>query len=255
MLARRIGRTRRAGDSGMHEGDADDHPEASARRPRTAWPRSPMAPPKSDIAAFVIGLRQEIEHEPEQHLQVERVHEEFAEAVVDGHPRPPGRRPRDRPNRRDQPQQDDRPAEPGMQPAERLDTLGDCSVSGPGTGSEPVAQHDASPVPSRTTRVPRGNFRPLPVSNAPCSKRGPSPSYSAVPAVRDLSFTLAPGGILGLLGPNGSGKSTTVSILTGAARAVRAGRSCSTDARSATTCSPTRRASATSRKRRCSTPT
>ena len=39
--------------------------------------------------------------------------------------------------------------------------------------------------------------------------------YSAVPAVRDLSFKLAPGGILGLLGPNGSGKSTTVSILTG----------------------------------------
>jgi len=39
--------------------------------------------------------------------------------------------------------------------------------------------------------------------------------YSAVPAVRDLSFRLAPGGILGVLGPNGSGKSTTVSILTG----------------------------------------
>jgi ABC-2 type transport system ATP-binding protein len=39
--------------------------------------------------------------------------------------------------------------------------------------------------------------------------------YSALPAIRDLSFTLAPGGILGLLGPNGSGKSTTVSILTG----------------------------------------
>ena len=39
--------------------------------------------------------------------------------------------------------------------------------------------------------------------------------YSAVPAVRDLSFRLDPGGILGLLGPNGSGKSTTVSILTG----------------------------------------
>ncbi len=39
--------------------------------------------------------------------------------------------------------------------------------------------------------------------------------YSAVPAIRDVSFTLAPGGILGLLGPNGSGKSTTVSILTG----------------------------------------
>jgi ABC-2 type transport system ATP-binding protein len=39
--------------------------------------------------------------------------------------------------------------------------------------------------------------------------------YSAIPAVRDLSFTLRPGGVLGLLGPNGSGKSTTVSILTG----------------------------------------
>ncbi len=39
--------------------------------------------------------------------------------------------------------------------------------------------------------------------------------YGSVPAVRDVSFTLAPGSILGLLGPNGSGKSTTVSILTG----------------------------------------
>jgi ABC-2 type transport system ATP-binding protein len=39
--------------------------------------------------------------------------------------------------------------------------------------------------------------------------------YTAVAAVRDVSFTVAPGGILGLLGPNGSGKSTTVSILTG----------------------------------------
>ena len=39
--------------------------------------------------------------------------------------------------------------------------------------------------------------------------------YAAVPAIRDVSFTLEPGNILGLLGPNGSGKSTTVSILTG----------------------------------------
>ena len=39
--------------------------------------------------------------------------------------------------------------------------------------------------------------------------------YSAIPAVRGLSFTLGPGGVLGLLGPNGSGKSTTVSILAG----------------------------------------
>ena len=39
--------------------------------------------------------------------------------------------------------------------------------------------------------------------------------YSAIPAIRDISFRLAPGTILGLLGPNGSGKSTTVSIVTG----------------------------------------
>ena len=39
--------------------------------------------------------------------------------------------------------------------------------------------------------------------------------YSATPAIRDVSFTLEPGAILGLLGPNGSGKSTTVSLLTG----------------------------------------
>jgi ABC-2 type transport system ATP-binding protein len=39
--------------------------------------------------------------------------------------------------------------------------------------------------------------------------------YSAVPAIRDVSFIVEPGAILGLLGPNGSGKSTTVSVLTG----------------------------------------
>jgi ABC-2 type transport system ATP-binding protein len=39
--------------------------------------------------------------------------------------------------------------------------------------------------------------------------------YSAIPALRGLSFSLRPGGVLGLLGPNGSGKSTTVSILAG----------------------------------------
>jgi len=39
--------------------------------------------------------------------------------------------------------------------------------------------------------------------------------YAAIPAIRDVSFALAPGNILGLLGPNGSGKSTTISLLTG----------------------------------------
>jgi ABC-2 type transport system ATP-binding protein len=39
--------------------------------------------------------------------------------------------------------------------------------------------------------------------------------YSGSPAIRDVSFTVSRGAILGLLGPNGSGKSTTVSIVTG----------------------------------------
>jgi ABC-2 type transport system ATP-binding protein len=39
--------------------------------------------------------------------------------------------------------------------------------------------------------------------------------YAAIPAIRDISFAVPPGAVLGLLGPNGSGKSTTVSILTG----------------------------------------
>lgn len=39
--------------------------------------------------------------------------------------------------------------------------------------------------------------------------------YGTTPALRDVSFTLHPGTVLGLLGPNGSGKSSTVGILTG----------------------------------------
>src|SRR6478752_7485246 len=45
--------------------------------------------------------------------------------------------------------------------------------------------------------------------------RGLTKYYSAIPAVRDVSFRIAAGGVLGILGPNGSGKSTTVSIVTG----------------------------------------
>jgi ABC-2 type transport system ATP-binding protein len=39
--------------------------------------------------------------------------------------------------------------------------------------------------------------------------------YASVPAVRDVTFCLRPGQVLGCLGPNGSGKSTTVKMLTG----------------------------------------
>src|SRR5687768_8271587 len=39
--------------------------------------------------------------------------------------------------------------------------------------------------------------------------------YGAIRAVSDVSFSLAPGEVLGYLGPNGSGKSTTVGLVTG----------------------------------------
>jgi ABC-2 type transport system ATP-binding protein len=42
-----------------------------------------------------------------------------------------------------------------------------------------------------------------------------SKSYASVPAVKDVTFSLAQGQVLGCLGPNGSGKSTTVKMLTG----------------------------------------
>ena len=39
--------------------------------------------------------------------------------------------------------------------------------------------------------------------------------YGPMIGIDDISFTVRPGEVLGLLGPNGSGKSTTVKILTG----------------------------------------
>ena len=42
-----------------------------------------------------------------------------------------------------------------------------------------------------------------------------SKAYGEIEALRDISFQVAPGEVVGLLGPNGAGKSTTIKILTG----------------------------------------
>lgn len=45
--------------------------------------------------------------------------------------------------------------------------------------------------------------------------------YGASPAIKDVSFTVRPGEVVGFLGPNGAGKSTTLRILSGLMRADR----------------------------------
>jgi len=59
-------------------------------------------------------------------------------------------------------------------------------------------------------------------------------SFGTVAAVRDISFSISKGEVVGLLGPNGAGKTTTMRILTGylladAGRAVVAGCDVATD--------------------------
>lgn len=53
------------------------------------------------------------------------------------------------------------------------------------------------------------------MTRAVLEARGLDKRYGAVPAVRDISFTIGPGEILGFLGPNGAGKSTIVKMITG----------------------------------------
>ncbi|MFH6690783.1 ATP-binding cassette domain-containing protein, partial [Cellulosimicrobium funkei] len=42
-------------------------------------------------------------------------------------------------------------------------------------------------------------------------------AYGAFDAVHDVTFTAAPGRVVGLLGPNGAGKTTTLHVLLGLA--------------------------------------
>ncbi|MCL6442626.1 MAG: ABC transporter ATP-binding protein [Alicyclobacillus sp.] len=54
------------------------------------------------------------------------------------------------------------------------------------------------------------------VPEQPClAVDGVSKSFGGIAAVRDVSFRLAPGEVLGFIGPNGSGKTTLLNIING----------------------------------------
>ncbi len=53
------------------------------------------------------------------------------------------------------------------------------------------------------------------MSKAAIEIEGLSKSYGSTQAVKDLSFTVEPGSVVGFLGPNGSGKTTTLRMLLG----------------------------------------
>jgi branched-chain amino acid transport system ATP-binding protein len=65
--------------------------------------------------------------------------------------------------------------------------------------------------------LPVTNAAPLPATNAAplLSARGLSKTFGGIRAVKDISFDLMPGEILGLIGPNGAGKTTCFNLITG----------------------------------------
>ena len=66
-----------------------------------------------------------------------------------------------------------------------------------------------------TARTPRSSQPGRPGPANALEVAGLHKSYGSVRAVRDISFTVAPGEIVALLGPNGAGKTTTLEILEG----------------------------------------
>lgn len=56
---------------------------------------------------------------------------------------------------------------------------------------------------------------PLPPPEAAVTAERLTKRYGSLTAIEDLSFSVAPGEIVGFLGPNGAGKSTTMRILSG----------------------------------------
>lgn len=83
--------------------------------------------------------------------------------------------------------------------------------------SESDTEWDTKAVATENFASPEGGASPdPPLDRTPLIvARGLSKSYGSVSAVRDLSFVVARGEIVGLLGPNGAGKSTSLRMLIG----------------------------------------
>lgn len=81
----------------------------------------------------------------------------------------------------------------------------------------PITTQEESTAANKTTKSPDGSvdFAPGPLGNAAPAIEviGVRKVFGDHVAVDDVSFTVAPGTILGLLGPNGAGKTTTVNML------------------------------------------
>ncbi len=54
---------------------------------------------------------------------------------------------------------------------------------------------------------------PMRVSNPVIAVQNLRKTFGSVEAVKDVSFEVQPGQVLGLLGPNGAGKTTTINMV------------------------------------------
>ncbi|MGH9113735.1 MAG: ATP-binding cassette domain-containing protein, partial [Acidimicrobiales bacterium] len=84
--------------------------------------------------------------------------------------------------------------------------------AGAGAGEPAASARRPPPAPESGERATGGEAPP---AVAPLAAVGLSRSFGGVHAVRDVSFAVAPGEIVGVIGPNGAGKTTLLDLLSG----------------------------------------